>query len=259
MTIVQSLFYAYLDEGLLPLTGYNPYHMHDYPYAAFTAFMVDDEVHGMDRGGLALQEIMFFENFASFIKPSNCLVIGNSLGWSTVATALAFGDAKVVGVDNNPNRNGLDLTNRIFEKLKLKGGAVFGESPNDLERVCSENLDGPVDFVLIDAIHNNTAIVSDFNGVNAIAAPECVYLFHDVINYKMIEGFKSIIRDSGLDGRLLTKTTSGMGVAYSKSVVSQEFVDYVTMFSDDPEIFKNYRYMIGQVADEMNGLYDEFQ
>jgi len=31
------------------------------------------------------------------------------------------------------------------------------------------------------------------------------------------------------------------------------------MFSDDPEIFKNYRYMIGQVADEMNGLYDEFQ
>ena len=242
MTVFQTLYYAYIDEGLKPLTGYNPWHFYNWRDAPFTVFLKEgEEIRATDQGGLALQEVMFLENLGKLISPKNCLIIGNAFGWSTVATALTFPSAKTVGIDSFPVNEGIDLTNQILKKLGLNGTAVMGTSPQDVAKICEENLGGPLDFVLIDAEHTNTAMIADFKAAKAKSSLECVYLFHDVFNFNLIDGFTRIIKDENMDGRLLTKTPSGMAIAFFKQRVNQAFIDYLEVFSDDLKLYQGYR------------------
>ena len=78
-------------------------------------------------------------------------------------------------MDNFPVNEGLNLTNRIFKNLDLDGTAVTGESPRDVASICDEYLDGPLDFVLVDADHTNEALVADFWAANGKAASNCEY------------------------------------------------------------------------------------
>ena len=48
---------------------------------------------------------------------------------------------------------------------------------------------GEVDFALIDGKHTNEQIVLDFDAVRAQASEDCVYLFHDVFEFSLQEGF----------------------------------------------------------------------
>ena len=239
------------------MTGYNSHHLFNWRDAPFTAFWRGDKITFGSGAGLALQEIMFLENLGRLLQPKNCLIIGNSYGWSTVATALTFPGAKTVGIDSM-NEDGIRLTVQLFETLKLKGVAVLAESPNDVARVCTEQFDGQVDFVLIDALHTNDAMTKDFQGVLPHCTEDCVFLFHDVINLKMIPAFNYIIKNSNLSGCILTKTASGMAIAYAKGELSKDFEEYVQMFSDVPDIYKQYRLQIAQRCDEMKAIYDDF-
>ena len=162
-------------------------------------------------------------------------------------------------MDNFPVSEGLDLTNRIFKKLDLDGIAVMGESPKDVARICDEYLDGPLDFVLIDADHTNEALVADFWATNGKASSGCVYLFHDVLNFNMVDGFSRILKESHLDGHLLTKTPSGMAIAYEKDKVSRAFIDYLEVFSDDLKLYQGYRKLAEQTTKGRNPflLYNE--
>ncbi len=260
MPVFQTLYYAYIDAGLVPLTGYNPWHLHNWRDAPFTVFLQgNEEIRATDQGGLALQEVMFLENLGTLLSPKNCLIIGNAFGWSTVATALTFRGAKTVGMDNFPVNEGLDLTNRIFKKLDLDGTAVMGESPKDVAGICDEYLDGPLDFVLVDADHTNEALVADFWATKGKASSDCVYLFHDVLNFNMVDGFSRILKESHLDGRLLTKTPSGMAIAYEKDKVSRAFIDYLEVFSDDLKLYQGYRKLAEETTKGRNPflLYNE--
>jgi hypothetical protein len=99
-----------------------------------------------------------------------------------------------------------------------------------------------VDFVLIDAIHTNEAIKTDFIAAAEVANRDAFYLFHDVINWKMVDGFKSIQSASGLGGRILTRTPSGMAVLHGE--VAPGLTQYLDCFSDNAQLLTAYRSMV---------------
>jgi len=252
MSIVTTLVNLYKKAGLHPVTGYNSHHFFNWRDAPFTVFLDGSGFVGCP--GLALQEVMFLEHLGTYLTPANCLVIGNAMGWSTLATALTFPKAKTVGVDNAA-KTGIDFTNAAFKSLGLNGGAVLGESPKDIGRIVGAEFDGKVDFVLIDALHENDAIQADFHAIREHATEDCVYLFHDVINWNMLSGFKALLTDSGLEGCVLTRTPSGMAMAYSPDLPA-DCRDYLSVFSDDANFFKRYRHTVRQNMDTL-ALFDQ--
>jgi hypothetical protein len=240
MTILPKLHEIYNSAGLKPLTGHSTQHMFDWMDAPFTRFFDGNGIVGC--AGLSLFEIMFLEHLRDYLKPKNILVIGNAHGWSTVALALTFPKAKIVAID--PYEPGIELTNKLAGDHKLKIAAVAGLSPQAIKPACAEHLDAPVDFVLIDAVHTNEAIVTDFLGAREVADDDCVYLFHDVVNWKMTEGLKQNQAVSGLQSRLLTRTPSGMAVLFNH--IPAEMLAYLDCFSDNTQLLAAYRDLVRQ-------------
>ena len=81
MPVFQTLYYAYKEEGLEPLTGYNSWHFYNWRDSPFTVFLKNgEEIRATDQGGLALQEAMFLEGLGEVLNAKNCLVIGNAFG-----------------------------------------------------------------------------------------------------------------------------------------------------------------------------------
>jgi hypothetical protein len=240
MTILPKLHAIYNSAGLKPLTGHSTGHMFDWMDAPFTRFFDGKGIVGC--AGLSLFEIMFLEHLSGYLTPKNILVIGNAHGWSTLAAALTFPDAKIVAID--PYEPGIALTNKLAQENQLKIAAVEAYSPDGIKPACADHLDGPVDFVLIDAVHTNEAIITDFAAAREVAAADCFYLFHDVVNWKMTEGLKHNQTSSGLDGRLLTRTPSGMAVLFKDA--SAELLAYLDCFSDNPQLLQAYRDLVRQ-------------
>jgi hypothetical protein len=96
-TIIPKLFNIYRAAGYEPITGYSPFHFFNLRDVPFTVFLKHNTISGCP--GLALQEIMFVEQFRDFIAPQRVLIIGNAYGWSTIALALTFPSAKIVAID----------------------------------------------------------------------------------------------------------------------------------------------------------------
>src|SRR6185437_596605 len=145
---------------------------------------------------------MFLEQFRHFIAPRRILVIGNASGWSTVAMALIFPDARTVAIDID--EAGVKRTNELIAANGLPAKAVAARSPEGVAGVVAEHLSGAVDFSLIDAVHNNEAVVADFAAVTAVAAEGACHLLHDVINWHMIEGFNQALATHRLSGKVFT-------------------------------------------------------
>lgn len=250
MSILPKLMKAYRDQGLTPLTGYNPAHFNGFSDAPFTQFLNQDK-QLVGFLGLALQEIMFLESLGGVLSPKNILVIGNAHGWSTVALSLIFPQAKVVAID--PGVDGNALTNRIAAACGLNMRAVEGYSPQAVAPVVAEHLNGKPDLVLIDAVHTNEAIIDDFTACRAVASDDAIWLFHDVINCSLVDGVNRIREISGLTVQVLTRTASGITVAYGNA--PQDFIDYVECFTDaNMNAFRAYRRMaIDTAVDRLGG------
>ena len=236
MSIVPQLLSIYRAAGYEPLTGYNSYHFGNYMDAPFTRFVKDGRIYGQGAG-LALQEVMFVECFRDFLNVKNIFVVGNSYGWSTLALSLIFPEARVVSID--PNQEGNALTNQIARSNGMNVLAAEGWSPQDVGTIVAQNLSGPIDLVLIDALHENDSLIKDFGACSAVADGKTVYLFHDVLNWGMVDGFLQICGMSGLNGRILTRTASGMAVAWK--TISPEFQAYIDAFSDNMTLYRQYR------------------
>lgn len=241
MSILPRLLAAYRNAGYEPLTGYNPYHFGDYMDAPFTRFAHEGQLVGM--AGLALQEIMFVEGLREYLKPKSILVIGNAHGWSTIALGLTFPNAAIVAVD--PNQVGNDLTNRIAADCGLNIKATTGFSPADVPAVIRDGFGPQIDLCLIDAVHDNPHLTADLGVVKPLLSPQGVVLMHDVINWNMIAALKNFLAVDGINGRLLTRTASGMAVAW-QGAPSDDFIAYVEAFADAPELFNAYRKVILQ-------------
>ena len=240
MTILPRLHAIYRQAGLHPLTGHATNHMHQWMDAPFTRFF--DGAGLVGCAGLSLFEVMFLEHLRDYLQPRSILVIGNAHGWSTVALALTFPAAKIVAID--PDAHGIELTNRLAQQNGLNITGVVGTSPDSVIPAWQAHAPGPADFVLIDALHTNEAIVVDHAASAQVAAENAVYLFHDVINWKMINGMNQISASSGLTARLLTRTPSGMAVMHRQ--ISPELDAYLDCFTDNAELLSAYRNLVRQ-------------
>jgi predicted O-methyltransferase YrrM len=235
MSILPRLFQLYRDVGYEPLTGYNPYHMGDHMDAPFTRFVHRRKLKGTP--GLALQELMFVEGLAQYVAPKTILVIGNAHGWSTIALALMFPRCDVVAVD--PDGAGNALTDRIARNAKLRIRTIAGYSPADVPR----SLD--VGLSLIDAEHKNDSLSADLEAVFPLLTSGSVVLMHDVINWNMLAAYHDFLSRKGMGGALLTRTPSGMAIAW-KGRIPKRARAYIDVFADDPRLLSDYRKLLRQ-------------
>jgi len=109
---------------------------------------------------------------------------------------------------------GIELTNRIASEEGLSARATKGVSPADVGRLIGEHAMAPVDFAFIDGKHSVEQVQLDFAALRPHAAPDCVYLFHDVQSFNLHPGLERIAAGAGLAWDLLLGTTSGMGIMY---------------------------------------------
>lgn len=218
MPILNRLVDLYESRGFEIAAGFNPYHFDNFGAAPYTWLFRDGRPH-TNALGIAVKEIYFLECLFENYHPRSVFIIGNSFGWSTFALALANPGARVVVIDAGIEEHaeeGITLTNRIALEEGLNVTAVKAASPHDVGPVITEHLGGRVDFAFIDGCHTNEYVVLDFNAVRPHGARDCVYLFHDVHQCMLHEGFESVRRESGLSGGLLQGTTSGMGILYDE-------------------------------------------
>ena len=178
--------------------------------------------------------------------PERILIIGNSFGWSTLLISLLWPKAEVAAMDiglqppgdkaqamlegmlqwlrgDEPPLNpkptyGIELTNELAEKHNLKARAILSSSPRDVASVAAKHLGGPPQFVFIDGYHIPPQVILDFDACYEVAGKNCVYLFHDVINWGLRDAFESCRRKSGLEGGILWRTPTGLGLLYPKEM-----------------------------------------
>lgn len=237
MTILGRLISLYREAGFEPLTGYNPHHFDGWMAAPYTRFIHNGRIVG--TAGMALQEIMVLEGLKDLLSPKLILIIGNAMGWSTIALGLIFPKAKILAID--PDQGGNEITNRLAAKAGLKIEAVAGFSPQDVDRLAGKHLGGKLDLVLIDAVHTPEAVREDCQAVAPLAQAGTVWLFHDIIDWKLHAPFWELCQGQGLAGRILTRTASGMAVAWTDGPDRQGLKDYVGIFCENPDLFRAFR------------------
>jgi|ERR1043166_1600295 hypothetical protein len=241
-TVGETLLSIYEGEGFRVHTGWNPYHLDDWRDAPFTYVKKDGRPLNTGGGGISWHEIPCLELLSRCLTPERILVIGNSFGWSTLLVSLLWPKAKVAAMDigvqpphdaiqgllesilrrlrgdaaplSPKPTYGIELTNHLAERHKLNARAILSSSPQDVGWVAEKHLGGSPDFVLIDGYHIPAQVLLDFDACRAVATPNCVYLFHDVINFKLRDAFDACQRNSGLQGGILWRTPSGMGLLY---------------------------------------------
>jgi hypothetical protein len=216
MPVITRLAALYQSRGIDLAAGLNPSLFGDYPLAAFTWFIKNGE--SLTNGlGIALQEIYFLECLFARFRPQRLFVIGNSIGWSTLALALLNPQSRVLAIDAGFDRNaddGILFTNAVAREEGLAVQVVAGKSPEDVAEILRRQSMVPIDFAFIDGLHSVDQVQLDFHAVRAHAASDCLYLFHDVANFALQPGLERIAAASGLTWQLLLGTTSGMGIVF---------------------------------------------
>jgi lipopolysaccharide biosynthesis glycosyltransferase len=215
--------------GINVVSGLNPYHFGNYRDAPFTHYLRNGKNLTGDLG-ISLWELLVLERYCRAQPPRSIFIIGNGLGWSAIALAMMNPDAFVVAIDP---QTGIELTNRIAFRERLNCIAVQGSSPADCTRIIGEYSPSPPDLVLVDGLHSNEQIATDFEAAFAVCGRAASYFFHDIINFNMIAGLSRISelgRTHAMNTHLLFCTPSGMA-AVIRDDASQLVHDAITLFS----------------------------
>lgn len=216
MPIAAELIAAYEEEGIEISTGLNSWHLKNAAEAPFTWFFRGGKK--LTQGlGIALQEVYLVETLFESWRPKNMLVVGNSYGWSTLALALANRDGRTLALDTGADVQsvaGIHLTNKIAKKRGLDCYAVAAASPGGVAPTVARELKGPVDFAFVDGEHSREAVARDLAAIRAVAAPGCVYLCHDVLNFDLRPPVADFAAEHGLAHTILTRTPSGMALVH---------------------------------------------
>ena len=170
-------------------------------------------------GGVAVDELYFLEHLVPALAPQHAYLLGIGAGWSTVALGLLAPQTRFVGLDwlseGEHAERGFQLTRRLAERIGMQLQLHVGRSPHDVPGILGGGQ--PLDFAFIHGLHTNEQVLLDFEAVLPYLAPRCLVLFHDVLSWSMLEGWERIAargRELGLEGLLLRRTASGMGVLY---------------------------------------------
>ena len=264
LTVAERLLAIYEERGFCVHGGWSSPHLGGWAHAGGTYLKKDGRPLNTGGGGLCWQEIPCFELLSHCFSPRRVLVIGNSFGWSTLLISLLWPEARVVAMDigvqppadavqkilvrvlstlrgdalaPNPKPTyGIELTNDLARTHQLKVEAVLSASPGDVSWVVEKHLGGPIDFAFIDGYHIPSQAVLDFDACRNVAGADCVYLFHDVINWGLRDAFELCQKKSGLPGDILWRTPSGMGLLYPEA--RSELRRVLRAFGDDEKEMK---------------------
>lgn len=226
MSVFLELLSLYEDNGITVQTSLSPGHFpgfgsQDIPFT----YMFRDGQQLCEGGGIAFAEIAFLEHLFSAFQPERIFVVGNAFGWSTLALAIMNPSARIVAIDSCPTETeeeGIAFANEMGARLGRDVRAAKGKSPEDVPSIIAREMGGPVDFALIDGWHTNEAQRADFEACKAVADGRCVYVFHDVINLLLADGFAAIARDNPqLASTLLFRTPSGMAISYPPALEAE--------------------------------------
>lgn len=239
----------------------NPAFFSGWGDSLFCVLYKDGKPLSTGGGGISLSELNFFECLRSAIDCTSLFVIGNSGGWSTLALSFLWSDAEVVAIDcgmlERPNKLfetldydrhrgdtksdfGIVLTNELAAAHHLKAKVVLGMSPQDLPRVIHDNCPAPPQLVFIDGGHSNEQLIKDFEGLQDLVDPNCLFVFHDVVNWHMQKGFQHCCRISGREGRILWRTSSGIAILLPPNT-PEAVREVVDAFSEDEEKLKEFK------------------
>jgi predicted O-methyltransferase YrrM len=127
------------------------------------------------------------------LRPQRALEIGARWGGSarTITAAMEEnGVGQLVGLD--PETEAFRAKPKhLFGRYKL----VRGFSPQDTPTAVRE-LDGPVDFAFIDALHTHDALLADFRGVLPFLAPSAHVLLHDTYHQGINEAVGKVLAEN---------------------------------------------------------------
>jgi len=245
MSTIVDLVHLYEYAGFTVQSSLNPGHFAGYNIAEIPfTYIYQDDKPMCKGGGIAFAEIGFMESVFENYHPQNIFIIGNAFGWSTLALALMNRSARVVAIDWCPRpeeKRGLEVTNALARQAGLNAEALEGKSPDDVARTCQDQFSGPVDFVFIDGGHTPEQLLKDFNTCKDVASLDCVYLFHDVVNFLMMEAFLRVAQTNPeLRSSLLFRTPSGMAISYPPRFDDQ-LAPVVSAFTETDERVKALR------------------
>ena len=127
------------------------------------------------------------------LRPQRALEIGARWGGSARIMTAAMednGTGKLVGLDPAPE-SFRAKPNQLYERYSL----VAGYSPDDTG-IAVKKLDGPLDFVFIDALHTYDAVLADFRGVLPYLGAQAYVLFHDTYHQGINEAINKILSEN---------------------------------------------------------------
>ncbi|MBS1817183.1 MAG: tetratricopeptide repeat protein [Acidobacteria bacterium] len=235
--LLARLLKAYRRHGFLARTGLNPRYFDD-PDCPFTHFQRANGETMNVGGGLAPQEIHFLEGLCEgAYRPRRILIVGNAFGWSAIALGMILPESVIVamdaGLEGSAAGLGASLTMQIASEEHLSVRVVDALSPRDVAQVVATEFGGePLDLVLIDGFHANEQLTRDFAGALPHASPSCVFVFHDVLHWHMVDAFKKLPIPASHERRILTRCPSGMGVVFP-STLDAAARDAIDAFCDE--------------------------
>ena len=193
MNVYINLLKIYKKHNISVQTGLNPAYFSGYRFAPYTV-MYKGETLLSSGWGISIDEIFFLQCLAEAgLNPSRIFGIGNAFGWSSVLLSLLWPKSRVViidaGIEGSDNNEGIFLTNQIAIQEDLNLSVIKGFSPKDVDWIINKHLGGKIDLVFVDGLHTEYQQKMDFRASLENASTECLFLFHDVINWRMERGF----------------------------------------------------------------------
>ena len=186
----------------------------------------------LDSCGISIFETMVLQGLgevASSVK--SIYIIGNAWGWSAVIFNQIFPFARIVTLDaliggeiaKQTHLNFLALTKK--HNLPIK--SFIGFSPKDVPSTIEASGMEKIDLVFIDGDHTNEQIVKDFYALKPYTDDDSIFIFHDVLSWRLEAGFNEIVKNSNnLHHKLLHRTTSGIGVLYKNHDALDKYLEY---------------------------------
>jgi len=132
---------------------------------------------------LGEDECVVFGRLIEEFKPTNCFIIGNAFGLSSVFIAKMMescGGKSVVTLDSKSEGDGqrcFETAARLRERMNcrlLTNNA--GWSPDDIDNVAN---DESYDLIFIDGDHSHPQVTRDFHGVKHLAREDSILCWHD--------------------------------------------------------------------------------
>jgi predicted O-methyltransferase YrrM len=237
-------------RGFKVRTGLSPWHFNCNAYRNLPLSSVFSDGSKLGAGGgISFVEMFFFDALCAAVRPTRILIIGNAFGLSTVLLSTLNPQARVValdaGVEGIDNGLGNKLTERIAREEKLDLKVILGFSPKDVPATVEKHLDGKFDLVFIDGLHTNAQQELDFEACWKIGGNKAIYVFHDVLNFKMKPSFDRIVeKSSDMCHAILWRTASGMGILYPPAM-THPLADVIDLFSEPEMIIEKTKREVG--------------